>query len=140
MFSDRRRWLLPLLAALYVIPFPYFPAIHSPNEGSRLYQVRSLIDDGSFAVDGSLRRYGPIGDLAHSDTGYYPNKAPGVSILGAGVYFVARAFQHGQPAGLSNGLLLYLLRLFCCGLPTIALLWFMRPWLWRLAHDGVSAD
>jgi hypothetical protein len=137
MVPDRRRWLIPVIAALYVIPFPYFPAIHSPNEGSRLYQVRSLVDDHSFAVDNALRRYGPIGDLAHSDTGYYPNKAPGVSIFGAAVYWVAKLFVGER---LDNGALLYLVRVFCCGLPTVVLLVFMRRRMWRWAHDPDAAD
>lgn len=140
MLPDRRRWLLPVIGLLYLIPFPYFPAIHSPNEGSRLYQVRALVDDHSFAVDGELRRYGAMGDLARSPSGTYPNKAPGVSILGAVVYAIAKGLVGGRPEQLSNGSLLYLLRVFCCGLPTLALLAFMRRRLWRWANDGEAAD
>lgn len=138
--APSRSWLLPLIGALYLIPFPYFPAIHSPNEGSRLYQVRALVDDGTFAVNGALQRYGPVGDLARSQGGLYPNKAPGVSILGALVYAVAKALVGWRADRISNEVLLYLLRVSCSGLPTLALLWFLRPLLGRWSGDGESAD
>ena len=140
MPNAERRWLLPLLAALYLIPYPYFPYIRSPNEGSRLYQARAIVDDGTFALDGEVRRYGPMGDLSHSDRGLFPNKAPGISMLGAGVYWVARLFAGGDGSRVSNQTLQYLLRLFCSEVPTLMLLWFLRPRLWRWAGDGVAAD
>jgi len=140
VLGNERRWLLPLLSALIVIPFPYFPAIRSPNEGSRLYQARAIVDDGTFALDGEIRRYGTMGDLSHSDRGYFPNKAPGISILGAAVYWVARVFVGGDGNRISNEVLQYLLRLFCCELPTIALLAFLRRELWRWSGEGVAAD
>ncbi len=140
MRPDARAWLLPVLAALIVIPYPYFPAIRSPNEGARLYQARAIVDDGTFALDGELRRYGQMGDLSHSDRGYFPNKAPGASILGAGVYWVARLFVGGDGTRVSNEILQYLLRLFCSALPTVALLFFLRPVLWSWAGEGVAAD
>jgi len=140
MRPNARSWLLPLLAALIVIPYPYFPMLRSPNEGARLYQARAIVDDGTFALDGELRRYGQMGDLSHSDRGYFPNKAPGISILGAGVYGFARLFTGGDGSRVSNEVLQYLLRLFCCELPTIALLFFLRRELWRWSGDGVAAD
>ena len=108
MESRGRRWLVPLLAFFYIFPFPYFPALRSPNEGSRLYQARALVDDRTFAVNGPLARYGPIGDLSIHDGRYYPNKAPGISIAGAAVYAVIRVFA-GSADRVSNGALLYLL-------------------------------
>src|ERR1700722_1170091 len=140
MRPAERGWLLPLLVVLVVVPYPYFPIIRSPNEGSRLYQARAIVDDGTFALDGELRRYGQMGDLSHSERGYFPNKAPGASILGAGVYWIARLFVGGEGSRISNETLQYLLRLFCSAVPTLLLLYFLRPLLWRWAGDGVAAD
>jgi hypothetical protein len=135
-----RPWLLPLLVALIVIPYPYFPALRSPNEGSRLYQARAIVDDGTFALDGEIRRYGQMGDLSHSERGYFPNKAPGISFFGAAVYWVARLFAGGEGSRISNETLQYLLRLFCCEIPTLVLLFFLRRELWRWSRDGLAAD
>jgi len=134
-----RRWLLPLLTFLYLFPFPYFPALRSPNEGSRLYQVRALVDDGTFAVNGPLARYGSIGDLSVNEGQYYPNKAPGISIAGAVVYAVVRALA-GSRDRVSNGALLYLLRVCLSGIPTLFLLVALRRRLWRWTADGVASD
>ncbi|MHB8420419.1 MAG: hypothetical protein ACYDCL_20290 [Myxococcales bacterium] len=131
---------MPLLALLYLLPFPYFPALHSPNEGSRLYQVRAIVDDGTFAVNGPLRRYGPIGDLAVDGGRYYPNKAPGISILGAAVYAAAKALVGWDAGKVSNAALLYLLRACCCALPTLLFLAALRRRLWAWTGAGVAAD
>jgi hypothetical protein len=140
MPPDRRPWLLPLLALLYLLPFPYFPALRSPNEGSRLYQVRALVDDHSFAVNAQLQRYGPIGDLAQYEGRLYPNKAPGISILGAVVYAAAKALVGWDPDRVTNAALLYLLRALCCAIPTLIFLWALRRRLWAWTGGGIAAD
>jgi hypothetical protein len=140
MPPDRRPWLLPLLAFLYLFPYPYFPVLRSPNEGSRLYQARALIDDGTFAVNGPLQRYGPMGDLAANDGRYYPNKAPGISILGAAVYAVAKALVLWRPERIRNEVLLYLLRAFCCAVPTLIFLAALRKRLWLWTSAGIASD
>ncbi len=137
---DRRQWLIPLLGFLYLFPFPYFPALHSPNEGSRLYQARAIVDDGTFAVNGPLQRYGPIGDLSMYEGKYYPNKAPGISMLGALVYLLAKAVTLFRPDAVSNQALIYLLRLGCSALPTILFLFPLRRRLWLWAESGLAAD
>jgi hypothetical protein len=137
---DRRRWLLPLLAFFYLFPFPYFPALRSPNEGSRLYQARAIVDDGTVAVNGSLERYGPMGDLSMYQGKYFPNKAPGISMLGALVYWVAKAFTGFREGAVSNELLTYLLRVCCSGIPTVLLLRPLRRRLWLWSGSGLAAD
>ena len=137
---DRRSWLLPLLAFLYLFPFPYFPALRSPNEGSRLYQARALVDDGTLAVNGPLERYGPMGDLSVYEGKYFPNKAPGISILGSLVYLIAKLLTGFRPDGVSNEALTYLLRVCCSGLPTLVFLVPLRRRLWLWAESGLAAD
>ncbi len=140
MRPDARRWLLPLLAFLYLFPFPYFPAIRSPNEGCRLYEARAIVDDGTFAVDRQLERYGPMGDLSIFRGHYYSTKAPGISLAGAGVYAVLKAFAGQRPERVSNGVLLYFLRALLCSVPTLLLAWALRRRLWAWTGDGLAAD
>jgi hypothetical protein len=137
---DRRTWLIPVIGFLYLFPFPYFPALRSPNEGSRLYQVRAIVDDGTFAVNGPLERYGPMGDLSVYEGKYYPNKAPGISMLGAVVYWLAEACTGFRPEAVSNEVLTYLLRIGCCALPTVVFLVPLRRRLWLWAESGLAAD
>ncbi len=136
----RGRGLLALLAFLYLFPFPYFPILRSPNEGSRLYQVRAIVDDGTLSVNGPLARFGPMGDLAEADGRYYPNKAPGISFLGAAVYAAAKALVLWRADRVSNEVLLWLLRATCCALPTLLLLAALRAKILAWTDSEEAAD
>ncbi|MHB1843956.1 MAG: hypothetical protein ACYCWW_03850 [Deltaproteobacteria bacterium] len=140
MLPNARRWLLPLLAFLYLFPFPYFPAIRSPNEGCRLYETRAIVDDGVFFVDRQLERYGPMGDLSQSNGHYYSTKAPGISLAGALVYAALKASVLWNRERVSNGVLLYFLRALLCALPTLLLAWALRRRLWAWTGDGLASD
>ncbi len=128
-----------LLAFLYLWPFPHFEFLRSPNELSRLYQVRALVDDGTPAVNGPVARYGPMGDLSEIDGRLYPNKAPGTSFLGAPVYWALRLLRGGA-GNVDNALLLHLLRVVLCALPTLLLLRPLRRHAARLCGDVKAAD
>lgn len=107
-----------LVAALYVLSFPYHPGLRSPNELCRLWQSRALVDDGALHLNGVMQRLGPVGDLSctavvkengkdvlHPCVGpnaaregvvarwYYPSKAPLLSFLGAPVYWALTKVQ-----------------------------------------------
>jgi len=127
-----------VLALFFVVPFPYFPFLNSPNELARLYQVRALVDDGTPAVNGPVARFGEVGDLSTREGRRYPNKAPGVSYLGAPVYAALRALLGGQEA-VSNAVLLYWLRLLICGLPTVLLAMHLRRFAARVSGDTGAA-
>ncbi|MBW1871752.1 MAG: hypothetical protein JRJ19_06790 [Deltaproteobacteria bacterium] len=101
--------------------FPYFPQLGSPNELTRLYLTRAIVDDGSFSIDGVVSRYGHITDLARADGRLYSDKAPGVSIAGLPVYIVAKALVGWNSEAISNSSLLRLMRIFLAGLPTAAI-------------------
>lgn len=73
--------------------FPYFEATRNANELPRIAQAVALVEDGTFAVDGLLARGWDLGpDLSRGADGrLYPNKPPGVSVVGALAYMVAKA-------------------------------------------------
>jgi hypothetical protein len=112
--------------------FPFFPKLGSPNELTRLYLTRAIVDDGSFSIDGPVSRYGHITDLAKAGGRLYSDKAPGVSIAGLPVYIVAKALVGWDAAGISNSSLLRLMRIFIAGLPTAAIVVLLFFLLGRL--------
>jgi hypothetical protein len=104
-----------LVLAAYAWLFPWIPALRSPNELSRLYQARAIVEDHSLAVNRQIARHGPVGDLSVKDGRSYPNKAPGVSLLGAAVYEAVRAARGGREASEAEDL--FWLRLLVCMVP-----------------------
>ncbi len=124
------RWAPWTLAGVFLILaswfFPYFPSLGSPNELTRLYLTRAMVDDASFAIDGPVSRYGRITDLAKTSKHLYSDKAPGVSLAGVPVYLALKTLSGGEAQAVSNARLLRWLRFFLSSLPTagIALLLF----------------
>jgi hypothetical protein len=108
-----------LVAALYLLSFPYHPGLRSPNELCRLWQSRAIVEDGALHINGVIQRTRQMpGDLSctavvkengkdvlHPCVGpnaaregvvarwYYPSKAPLLSVLGAPVYWVLAKMQ-----------------------------------------------
>jgi len=81
---------LTLAAAFLVLTafFPYFEAIHSANELSRLYLANAIVEEGSVSIDGQLQRLGNIHDKALRDGHYYSDKAPGAAFLAVPVVWL----------------------------------------------------
>ena len=144
--TDRRarptRWAPWALAGVFLILsawfFPYFPSLGSPNELTRLYLTRAIVDDASFAIDGPVSRYGRITDMAQARNHLYSDKAPGVSLAGVPVYLTLKTLSGGQTQAVSNPRLLRWLRFFLSGLPTagIALLLFFLLLRMGLARES----
>lgn len=158
------RWLSPrvgfaLVAALYLLSFPYHPGLRSPNELCRLWQSRALVDFKTLHINGVLQQRGMVGDLSCtavvSEGGverlfpcvgpdaprqgvvarwYYPSKAPLVSLLAAPVYAVQKAVT-GQVSELAQVLWG---RLFVTVLPTLGLLWMLRRFLSAYLEQGTA--
>lgn len=150
-----QRWLSPrtgfvLVAALYLLSFPYHPGLRSPNELCRLWQSRALVDFGTLHINGVLQARGMVGDLSCTAVvneggvqhlapcvgpdapragvvarWYYPSKAPLLSVLGVPVYWVLEKLQ-GQVSEVSQVLWS---RLFVTILPALLLLGLLRRFL-----------
>lgn len=158
------RWLSPrvgfaLVAALYLLSFPYHPGLRSPNELCRLWQSRAFVDFKTLHLNGVLQQRGMVGDLSCTAVvmeggqerlvpcvgpnaprdgvvarWYYPSKAPLVSVLGAPVYWVLEGFL-GQVSELSQVLWS---RLFVTILPALALLLLLRRFLGAYVEAGTA--
>ena len=79
-------WWLVALAAVLLAAFPYFERTRNANERPRLLQAAALVEDGSWAIDGPVRRgLDPGPDVSRDPrTGaLYPNKPPATSVVAA---------------------------------------------------------
>jgi hypothetical protein len=70
------RVLYAAVVLVYLLSFPYHPALRSPNELCRLWQTRALVEYGTLEINRALHDYGNVGDLSVKDGKYYPSKAP----------------------------------------------------------------
>lgn len=115
--------------------FPFFPGLGSPNELTRLYLTRAIVEDGSFSLDGPVARHGHITDLARHGERLFSDKAPGAGLLGVPVYLCLLGAAGGDPAAVSNTALLRALRIALAATPTAATAWllFSLLALWGLS-------
>ncbi|HEY5925277.1 MAG TPA: hypothetical protein VIV11_26520 [Kofleriaceae bacterium] len=126
----RHGWLIAIALA-YVYAFPHFPRIHSANELPRVYLVRAIADDGTFAIDSGVRRWGATADVSPSGGHMYSNKAPGSSLLVVPVYAVV-SWIGGPP---SLGVSLWLSRVVAGVIPALLFLWLLWGFLERYAPE-----
>jgi hypothetical protein len=122
---------LAAIAIAYLYLFPYFPRIHSANELPRVYLVKAIVDDHTFAVDRGAARWGATADVSPSGGHLYSNKAPGSSLLAVPAYAAVRAVA-GEP---SLAATVWICRVFAGVLPMLGFLWFAWRFLARFAPD-----
>ncbi len=75
-----------LLAFLYLYCFPYFQGIRSANELPRVYLTMAMVDEGGFAIDTGVEKWGKTADMSPNNGHLYSNKAPGSSMLAVPAY------------------------------------------------------
>jgi len=79
-------WWLVALAAVLLAAFPYFEQTRNANERPRMLQAAALLEQGTWAIDGQIRRgLEPGPDVSRDPrTGaLYPNKPPGTTVVAA---------------------------------------------------------
>src|SRR5919197_869908 len=123
------RGLFVLVAAIYLLAFPYHPRLRSPNELSRLWMTRALVDYGTLEINQALRDYGYVGDLSVKDGRYYSSKAPLLSFAAVPIYAALRAWGGGGRYAVSELALVFWSRFFLTVLPTLVMLVFLRRFL-----------
>jgi hypothetical protein len=125
--TPRAVWAV--LVALYVLAFPYHPGLRSPNELSRLWQTRALVEYGTLEINQALQDYGYVGDLSVKDGKYYSSKAPLLSFAALPLYAVLRGAGGGFRYAVPEVPLVFFSRLFLTVLPTLLMLWAVRRFL-----------
>lgn len=119
-------WWLAGLAAALLAAFPYAEQTRNANERPRLLQAAALVEAGTWAIDGPVRRGidpGPDVSRDPRSGATYPNKPPGATIAAAAGVVAAGI---GTDAVTLRGATWWG-RLFAGVLPTLALaLWLRR--------------
>jgi len=123
------RALTALVVGLYVLAFPYHPKLRSPNELSRLWQARAVVEFHTLAVNDALRTFGHVGDLALKDGRLYPSKAPLMSMAAVPVYAALKALGGGHLYAVPELAQVYWSRLLLTVLPTLLSLLLLRRFL-----------
>jgi hypothetical protein len=128
----RHGWLVAI-AVVYLYAFPYFPRIQSANELPRVYLVKAIVHDGTFAIDDGVRRWGATADVSPHGHHQYSNKAPGSSLLVVPVYAAVSAVA-GEP---SLGATMWICRVVSGVIPMLLFLALLARFLARFAPDPV---
>jgi hypothetical protein len=100
------------------------------NDGSRLATVESLVDRGTYAIDGS--RYATIDNRQYKGR-LYSSKPPTLPTAMAGVYWVLK--QLGLTLDSAERLVIKVMTLLCIGLPYLGFLWGWSRLLRKLTQD-----
>ena len=129
-FLRRTGWVIAIVVA-YLYVFPYFPRLHSANELPRIYQVKSIVVDHTFAIDREVGEWGATMDLAKHGGHTYPNKSPGSSLLAVPAY-AAWTWIAGEP---SLAQTMWLCRFVACIVPSLLFLWLLWGFLARFCPD-----
>lgn len=127
----RNAWLIAIACA-YLYIFPHFPKTKNANELPRVYLVKAMVDDHTFAIDGGVKRWGKTPDVADAGGHSYSNKAPGSSMLVAPVY---AAFSLFGELGLD--FTVWLCRIVAGVIPTLLFLRLLSGFLERYADPVV---
>ena len=128
-FAERTRelGLLVFVGVALVLLFPYFEQTRNASERPRLLQAMAIVDAGELAIDGPASRgLDPGPDVARSehDGRLYPNKPPGMSVVAALGYRVARMVSSpDDPLTLRRAT--FWARVFGGVVPTVLLCWFL---------------
>ena len=127
----RRYGWLCAIAAAYLYLFPYYPKLQSANELPRVYLVKAMVEDHTFAIDRGVATWGGTSELSRYAGHYYQNKAPGASLVAAPVYALVRL--GGEP---SLAVTMWLCRIVTGVIPSLWLLWLLYGYLARFAPEA----
>lgn len=129
-WTGRHGWLVAIACA-YLYIFPYFPRLNSANELPRVYLVKAMVHDQTFAIDRGVARWGTTLDVSESGGHSYSNKAPGSSMLAVPIY-AAINFVFGEPSLETS---VWICRIATGVIPTLLFLLLLYNFLVRFAPD-----
>lgn len=124
------------IAFAYLYSFPYFEKIHSANELPRAYLTMAMVDEGTFAIDSGVARWGPTVDVSPSRGHQYSNKAPGSSMLAMPGYVLLKAVKAATGGAITIGEIVWVGRVTTGVLPTLLFLVL----LWRFWRRFAPAE
>jgi hypothetical protein len=126
---DRLAILLVFLVQVSV--FPYFPALNSANELSRLYTAWAMVD-GDLEIGPSIARFGDVNHKSKVADSFFSDKPPGTAFLAVPGIALRQALGGDRDAAAD----LRIARLLASILPTLFLLMMLRI---EMSERGISA-
>lgn len=121
---------------LYLYSFPYFPGIRSANELPRVYLTWAMVEEGSFAIDTGVARWGRTADVSPVRGHVYSNKAPGSSFLAVPAYLLLAGGKAAVGAGEPTlAEMMWAFRVFTGVIPTLLFLLLLSRFLRRFAQE-----
>lgn len=136
----RRRALGFAIAFLYLYSFPYFEGIRSANELPRVYLTMAMVDEGRFAIDTGVARWGETVDVSPSRGHHYSNKAPGSSMLAIPAYAALRGIKALGGAEPTLAEMTWTFRVWTGVIPTLLFLLLMWRFLARYVDEDESRE
>jgi hypothetical protein len=136
--TGKRMALAAAIAFLYLYPFPYFEGIRSANELPRVYLTMAMVEEGTFAIDTGVKRWGSTADVSPSGGHHYSNKAPGSSMLAIPGYLIARAAARGAEPSLAA--MTWASRITTGVIPTLLFLLLLFRFLRRFAGEDEEGE
>lgn len=137
---ERRRALL--VAAVVLIGYGYFfhfqPGVGHPHETARISLTLAIVDEGTLAIDGPLRRHGEVRAGAGRDGRRHCEEAPGLSFLAVPFYAVGQALARLFDTDLDLAQAHFVCRWGAVVLPSVIFAYFLYLFLgsllppWRL--------
>ena len=119
-------WPYALIAFLYFATSPYHAGLNNPNEMVRVYMTAAIAEDGTFAIERELARWGGVDDKAARDGHLYSSKAPLQSLLGVPVAKVGTVPSDKR-------IFTTRLRRVTSALPSLLFSWVLLAWCRRRA-------
>jgi len=121
------------LALLLAYSFPHFEAIRSANELPRIYLTQAMVEEGTFAIDSGVERWGKTADVSPAHGRLYSNKAPGSSMLAIPGYVALKGVTAAAGRAPTLAEMLWVARLTTGVLPTLGFAWLLFGFLRRFA-------
>lgn len=121
-----------LVSLAYLGLFPFFPAMNSANEMSRLYLVEALVVHHDVSIDRPVWQYGFVSDRSQVADSLFSDKPPGTAFLAA-PFVALRQMLDGGPDREAD---IRVARLFVCAIPSLILIMLLRREMLAL---GVTA-
>jgi hypothetical protein len=124
-----------LLGVVFLYCFPYFEGMQSANELPRVYLTMAMVDEGTFAIDTGVERWGVTADMSPSGGHTYSNKAPGSSMLAIPAYALLKFTRGLTGAEPSLAEITWTCRIVTGVLPTLLFLFMLWRFLGRFAGE-----
>ncbi len=115
------RWAILLVLGAQLSFFPWYPAMGSANELSRLYLVEALVNRHDVEIGDEIDQYGWVGDRSEVAQSQFSDKPPGTAFLVAPFVALRHAFE-----GPDLQADMRVARVVACVLPTLLLLLLLR--------------